>query len=80
MVPAALHARQRASMWSKVNREKVEVAGLAKEFAALDSRNRYAILHRLQTVKRPGDAGAADREVRRDARRRRPALLKGAFS
>lgn len=30
----------------------LEQADLAKKFAALDSRNRYAILHRLQTVKR----------------------------
>jgi uncharacterized protein YdeI (YjbR/CyaY-like superfamily) len=28
-------------------------AGLSHLFATLDSRNRYAILHRLQTVKRP---------------------------
>jgi uncharacterized protein YdeI (YjbR/CyaY-like superfamily) len=30
----------------------LERAGLAETFAALDSRNRYAILHRLQTAKR----------------------------
>lgn len=28
-------------------------AGLTENFAALDSRNRYAILHRIQSVKRP---------------------------
>jgi uncharacterized protein YdeI (YjbR/CyaY-like superfamily) len=27
-------------------------AGLGKAFSALDSRNRYAILHRIQTAKR----------------------------
>jgi uncharacterized protein YdeI (YjbR/CyaY-like superfamily) len=30
----------------------LERAGLAEAYAALDSRNRYAILHRLQTAKR----------------------------
>jgi uncharacterized protein YdeI (YjbR/CyaY-like superfamily) len=28
-------------------------AEVPEEFAGLDSRNRYAILHRLQTAKRP---------------------------
>lgn len=91
--------RRPRSMWSKVNREKVdaltaagrmrpaglaevarakgdgrwdaaydsmtmasvpsdlanalEEAGLAEAFSALDSRNRYAILHRVQTAKKP---------------------------
>jgi uncharacterized protein YdeI (YjbR/CyaY-like superfamily) len=31
----------------------LEEAGLSDVFAALDSRNRYAILHRVQTAKRP---------------------------
>lgn len=31
----------------------LEEAGLGDIFAALDSRNRYAILHRVQTAKRP---------------------------
>jgi uncharacterized protein YdeI (YjbR/CyaY-like superfamily) len=31
----------------------LEEAGLSDVFARLDSRNRYAILHRLQTAKRP---------------------------
>ena len=31
----------------------LDEAGLADAFAALDSRNRYAILHRVQTAKRP---------------------------
>jgi len=91
--------RRPASIWSKVNRQKVEVltdagrmrpaglaevarakadgrweaaydgmatasvpddlaraldqAGLAEAFAALDGRNRYALLHRVRTAKRP---------------------------
>ena len=43
----------------------------AKFFAGLDSINRYAILHRIQNVKKAGDAGAADRAVRRDVQPRR---------
>jgi uncharacterized protein YdeI (YjbR/CyaY-like superfamily) len=31
----------------------LDEAGLSDAFAALDSRNRYAILHRVQTAKRP---------------------------
>jgi uncharacterized protein YdeI (YjbR/CyaY-like superfamily) len=31
----------------------LEAAGLSDAFAALDSRNRYAILHRVQTARRP---------------------------
>ena len=31
----------------------LEEAGLTEVFAALDSRNRYAVLHRLQTAKKP---------------------------
>lgn len=31
----------------------LEEAGVSDAFAALDSRNRYAILHRVQTAKRP---------------------------
>jgi uncharacterized protein YdeI (YjbR/CyaY-like superfamily) len=31
----------------------VEAAGLTQAFSQLDSRNRYAILHRIQTAKRP---------------------------
>jgi uncharacterized protein YdeI (YjbR/CyaY-like superfamily) len=31
----------------------LEEAGLSRVFAALDSRNRYAILHRIQTAKEP---------------------------
>jgi uncharacterized protein YdeI (YjbR/CyaY-like superfamily) len=31
----------------------LERAGLSEDFAALDSRNRYAILHRVQTARRP---------------------------
>lgn len=31
----------------------LEEAGLTEVFAALDSRNRYAILHRVQTAKKP---------------------------
>ncbi len=31
----------------------LEEAGLAETFAELDSRNRYAVLHRVQTAKRP---------------------------
>jgi uncharacterized protein YdeI (YjbR/CyaY-like superfamily) len=31
----------------------LDEAGLSQTFAALDSRNRYAILHRVQTAKRP---------------------------
>lgn len=31
----------------------LEEAGVADAFAGLDSRNRYSILHRVQTVKRP---------------------------
>ena len=91
--------RRKRSIWSKVNRDKVEAlkaagrmrpeglaevnraiadgrwdaaydsmtsasmpedlaaaladAGLTESFAALDSRNRYAILHRVQTARRP---------------------------
>jgi uncharacterized protein YdeI (YjbR/CyaY-like superfamily) len=91
--------RRRRSLWSKVNREKVEAltaagrmraagvaeveraradgrwdaaydgvatatapddlaraleeAGLTAAFAALSSQNRYAVLHRVQTAKRP---------------------------
>jgi uncharacterized protein YdeI (YjbR/CyaY-like superfamily) len=33
--------------------EALQDAGLTDRFAALDSRNRYAILHRVQTAKRP---------------------------
>jgi uncharacterized protein YdeI (YjbR/CyaY-like superfamily) len=33
--------------------DALEKAGLGKVFAGLDSRNRYAILHRVQTAKRP---------------------------
>jgi uncharacterized protein YdeI (YjbR/CyaY-like superfamily) len=33
--------------------DALERAGLVDTFAALDSRNRYAILHRIQIVKRP---------------------------
>jgi uncharacterized protein YdeI (YjbR/CyaY-like superfamily) len=31
----------------------LEEAGLSEAFAALDSRNRYAILHRIQTARKP---------------------------
>jgi uncharacterized protein YdeI (YjbR/CyaY-like superfamily) len=31
----------------------LDEAGLSEEFAGLDSRNRYAILHRLQTARKP---------------------------
>jgi uncharacterized protein YdeI (YjbR/CyaY-like superfamily) len=31
----------------------LEAAGLTDAFAALDARNRYAVLHRLQTARRP---------------------------
>jgi uncharacterized protein YdeI (YjbR/CyaY-like superfamily) len=31
----------------------LDAAGLTDEFAGLDSRNRYAILHRVQTAKKP---------------------------
>jgi uncharacterized protein YdeI (YjbR/CyaY-like superfamily) len=31
----------------------LEEAGLSEAFAALDSRNRYAILHRIQTTRKP---------------------------
>ena len=31
----------------------LEQAGLSQVFAELDSRNRYAILHRVQTAKKP---------------------------
>lgn len=33
--------------------DALEASGLTEAFAALDSRNRYAILHRIQSVKRP---------------------------
>jgi uncharacterized protein YdeI (YjbR/CyaY-like superfamily) len=32
----------------------LDEAGLSEAFAALDSRNRYAILHRVQTARKPG--------------------------
>src|SRR5439155_11444569 len=40
-------------------------------FRRLTSRNRYAILHRIEAVKRPGDSCPQDRGVRGDARARR---------
>ena len=43
--------RRRRSLWSKVNREMGEA--LTAAFAALSSQNRYAVLHRVQTAKRP---------------------------
>jgi uncharacterized protein YdeI (YjbR/CyaY-like superfamily) len=33
--------------------QALEEAGLEEAFAKLDSQNRYSILHRVQTVKRP---------------------------
>lgn len=114
-----LTPRRPGSVWSKVNREKVEVlvaagrmrpeglceveaaradgrweraydgmaratvpedlaaalaaAGLEASFQGLDAQNRYAILHRIQTLKTPaGRAKAIDRWVARLAEGRVP--------
>ena len=52
----------------------LEAAGLTDAFAELSRQNRYAILHRVQ-IGKGRDTRAQDREVRRDARGRRDALL-----
>ena len=49
---AAYHSMASASMPEDLAAALAD-AGLTESFAALDSRNRYAILHRVQTARRP---------------------------
>ena len=53
----------------------LEAAGLTDAFAELSRQNRYAILHARADGQEGRDTRAQDREVRRDARGRRDALL-----